>query len=147
MELPKDVTMVDNEVTTSKKDFNDLLEGIEKRNSSRHLDLSPKSHRPSSFWFDFSFGALGKSSSFNLLKGRRPLSFQRELSLVWTKRPFGFHKKVMHLSWSFLVSSRMRIGKWAPEHRLPDLLFMNSQGLVDLVIGDMLGGVGVPMVS
>jgi hypothetical protein len=32
-------------------------------------------------------------------------------------------------------------------HRLLDLLFMNSQGLVDLVIGDMLGGVGVPMVS
>jgi hypothetical protein len=47
VELSKDVTMVDNEVTTSKKDFNDLLEGIEKRNSSRHLDLSLESHRPS----------------------------------------------------------------------------------------------------
>jgi hypothetical protein len=98
VELSKDVTMVDNEVTTSKKDFNDLLEGIEKRNSSRHLDLSLESHRPSSFWFDFSFGALGKSSSLNLLKGHRPSSFQRKLFLVRTKRPFGFHKKVMHLS-------------------------------------------------
>jgi hypothetical protein len=99
MELPEDVTMVDYEVTTSKKDFNDLLEGIKKRCFSKHLDLSPKRCCPSLFWFNFSFGALGKSSSFNSLRGHQPLSFQRELSLAQTKKPFGFHKNVMHLSW------------------------------------------------
>lgn len=118
MELPEDVTMVDYEVTTLKKVFNDMLEGTEKRCFSRHFDLSPKSCFTSSFWFNFSFGALGKSSSFDSLKGRQPLSFQQGLFLAQTKRPFCFHKNVMHLSWSFLVSSRMRTRKWPPEHAI-----------------------------
>jgi hypothetical protein len=43
MELPDDVTMVDYEVTTSKKDFDDMLEGTNMRRSNRCLDPSPKS--------------------------------------------------------------------------------------------------------
>jgi len=44
MEFQEDMTMVDYEVTTSKKDFNDLLQETDKRHSSRCLNLSPKSH-------------------------------------------------------------------------------------------------------
>jgi hypothetical protein len=65
VELPEDIAMVNYEVTTSKKDFDDLLEGTQKRCSSRCLDLSPESHRPSSFWLDFSFGGSRKTSSFD----------------------------------------------------------------------------------
>jgi hypothetical protein len=47
MELPNDVTMVNYEVTTSKRDFQDLLEGTNMRlfgEGSRHLlNPSPKS--------------------------------------------------------------------------------------------------------
>jgi hypothetical protein len=43
MELPDDVTMVDYEVTTLKKDFDDMLEGINMRCFNRCLDPSPKS--------------------------------------------------------------------------------------------------------
>jgi len=42
VELLENVTMVDYEVMTSKKDFNDLLEGTNKRHFSRCLDLSQK---------------------------------------------------------------------------------------------------------
>jgi hypothetical protein len=44
MELPDDVTMVDYEVMTSKKDFDYLLEGTNMKHSSRCLDSLPKSH-------------------------------------------------------------------------------------------------------
>jgi hypothetical protein len=44
MELPRDMTMVDYEVMTSKKDFDNLLEGTNRKHSSRCLDLSLKSH-------------------------------------------------------------------------------------------------------
>jgi hypothetical protein len=50
VELLEDVTMVNNEVMTLKMDFDDLLEGIDKRRSSRRLDLSPKSYQPPSSW-------------------------------------------------------------------------------------------------
>jgi hypothetical protein len=43
MELPEDMTMINYEVTTLKRDFNDMLEGIDMRCYSRCLDLSPKS--------------------------------------------------------------------------------------------------------
>jgi hypothetical protein len=49
MELPEDVTMVDYEAMTSKRDFDDLLEGIKRRCYSRCLDMSLESHRPSLF--------------------------------------------------------------------------------------------------
>jgi hypothetical protein len=97
-ELLEDMTIVDYEVMTSKRDFNDMLEGTIRRHSHRHLDLSPKSHQPSSSWLSFSFGALGRTSSFDSLRGRQPLSSRQDLSLVQTKRPLGFHEKVMHLS-------------------------------------------------
>jgi hypothetical protein len=69
VELPEDVTMVDCEVTTLKKDFDDLFEGTNKRHSNRCLDLSLESHQPSSSRFDFFFEALGKTSCFNSLGG------------------------------------------------------------------------------
>jgi len=37
--------------------------------SSRHLDLSLESHRPSSFQLDFSFGGLKRLSSFDFTRG------------------------------------------------------------------------------
>ncbi len=39
MELLKDVTMVDYEVTTSKRGFDELLERTNKRHSSKRLDM------------------------------------------------------------------------------------------------------------
>jgi hypothetical protein len=112
------MTMVDYEVMTSKRDFDDMLEGIDKRHFSRRLELSLGSHWPSSSWPDFSFKALGRTSSFDSPRGRRALSSWQDLSLTQTKRPLGFHKKAMHLSWSSLVFSQMRIGKWLPEHAI-----------------------------
>jgi len=44
MEFQEDTTMVDYEVTTSKRDFNDVLQETDKRHSSRCFNLSPKSH-------------------------------------------------------------------------------------------------------
>ncbi len=44
MEFQEDTTMVDYEVTTSKRDFNDLLQETDKRHFSKCLNLSPKSH-------------------------------------------------------------------------------------------------------
>jgi hypothetical protein len=69
VELLRDVTMVDYEVTTLKRDLNDPLEKIDMKHSSKHLDLSQKSRRPSLFQFDSSFGNLGEISSFNLQRG------------------------------------------------------------------------------
>jgi len=60
VELPRDVTMVDYEATTSKRDLDGLLEGIENKCSSRCLDLSPKSRRPSSSRPYLSFGNSGR---------------------------------------------------------------------------------------
>jgi len=65
VELPKDIAMVDYEVMTSKKDFDDLLERIKRRCSSRHLDLSPESHCPSSFRPNFSFGGSRRALDFD----------------------------------------------------------------------------------
>jgi hypothetical protein len=138
MELPEDMTMVDYEVTTSKKDFDDLLEGIDKRHSSKRLDLSPESHGPSSYQLNFYLRGSRRTSSFNLPRGRRPLSSRRDLFLACTKRTLGFHKKAMHLSWSSLVSFSMRIGKWLFKHAIlidylhqvnsiPYILFMNNE--------------------
>jgi hypothetical protein len=42
MELPKDMTMVNYEVITLKRDFNDMFKGIDMRCSGRRLDLSLK---------------------------------------------------------------------------------------------------------
>jgi hypothetical protein len=50
------MTMVDYEITTSKRDFDDLFERIDKRHSNGHLDLSLESCRPSLSRLDFSFG-------------------------------------------------------------------------------------------
>ncbi len=118
MELLEDMTMVDYEVTTLKRDFNDQLEGIKRRHFRRCLDLSPKSHRPSSYWFDFSFGSSRKTLGFDSPRGRWPLSSQHELFPIWTKRPLGFHENVMHLLWSFMVSLWMKTGKWPLEHAI-----------------------------
>ncbi len=63
--------MVDYEVMTSKRDFDDLLEGIDRKRSSGHLDLSQKSRQPSLSKPDFSFEGsrrtLGIVSSIILL--------------------------------------------------------------------------------
>jgi hypothetical protein len=45
VELLNDVTMVDYEVMTLKRDFDDLLEGIDKRCFSRRFDMLPESHQ------------------------------------------------------------------------------------------------------
>jgi hypothetical protein len=62
--------MVDYEVTPSKRDFDDLFEGIDKRHFSKHLDFSLESHRPSSFHLDLSFGGLRKTLGFDSIRGR-----------------------------------------------------------------------------
>jgi hypothetical protein len=82
MEFLEDMTMVNYEVTTSKKDFDDLLEGTDKRHSSRCLDLSPRSRRPSLSRPDFSFRASRRTLSFDSLGGHHPLSSQRDSCLV-----------------------------------------------------------------
>jgi hypothetical protein len=74
LEFLKVMTMVNYEVMTSKRDFDDLLEGIDRRCSSRRLDLSLQSRRPSSFQLDFSFRGLGRLSSFDSTKSHQPLS-------------------------------------------------------------------------
>ncbi len=53
VELLKDMTMVDYQVTTSNKDFNDLFERTDMRHFSRCLDLLPKSCCPYLFWPNF----------------------------------------------------------------------------------------------
>jgi hypothetical protein len=75
VELLEDMTMVDYEVTTLKKDFDDLLEGTERRHSSRRLDLSPKYYHPSSSWPNFSFGGSRRTLGIDLPRGCQPLSF------------------------------------------------------------------------
>jgi hypothetical protein len=65
LELPKSVTMVNYEVMTSKRDFDDLFEGINKRCSSRRFDLSLESRQQSSFQLDFSFEGLGRLLAFD----------------------------------------------------------------------------------
>ncbi len=116
MELPKDMTMVNYEVTTLKRDFNDMFKGTDMRCSGRRLDLSLKNCWPTSFHLNFSFS--WKTLSFDLLRGCWPLSSWWNLSMVWRKKPLGFHEKAMHLSWSSLVFLLMRIGKWPPKHAI-----------------------------
>jgi hypothetical protein len=82
MELPKDVTMVNYEVMTSKKDFGDLLEGTNRKRFSKHLDLSPKSRQSSSSQPNFSFEGSRKTLGFDSLGGRQPLSSQQDLFLA-----------------------------------------------------------------
>jgi hypothetical protein len=69
MELLEDMIMVDYEDTTSKKDFDDLLEGTNMKLSNKCIDLSLESHCPSSSWLNFSFRGLGKTLSFDLPRG------------------------------------------------------------------------------
>jgi hypothetical protein len=107
MELPSDMTMVDYEVMTSKSDFDDLLEGIDRKRSSRRLDLSLESCQPCLFKLDFSLESLGRILGFDSSRGHRPLSSWWDLSLARTKKPLGFHKKAMHLLWSSVVSSQI----------------------------------------
>jgi hypothetical protein len=110
--------MVDYEVMTSKRDFDDLLEGTNKKRSSAHFDLSLQSRRPSLSRPDFSFKGLGRISSFDSIGGCRLLPFRQDVSLAQMKRPLRFHEKVMHFFWYSLVSLQMRIGKWPLEHAI-----------------------------
>jgi hypothetical protein len=82
VELPNDVIMVDYQVTILKRDFDDLLEGIDKRSSSRRLNMSQESHQPSSFWPDFSFKASKRTLGFDSPRGCQALSSERDLFLV-----------------------------------------------------------------
>jgi len=69
VELQEDVTMVNYEVTTSKKDFDELLEQINKRRSNRCFDLSLENHRPFSSQLNFSFGGSRKTLGFDSVGG------------------------------------------------------------------------------
>jgi len=64
------------------------------------------------------FGGSRRTLGFDSLGGCQPLSSWWELFIAQTKRPLGFQEKVMHISWSFLVSLRMKIGKWPFEHAI-----------------------------
>jgi hypothetical protein len=76
VEVQDDLTMVDYEITTSKWDFADLHEGSKRRHSSRCLDLSLESHRPSSFQLDLSLVPSRRTLGFHWPKCCRPPSFQ-----------------------------------------------------------------------
>jgi hypothetical protein len=66
--------MVNYEVTTLKKDFDDLFEGTERKHFRKRLDLSLESRHPFSFRFDFSFGGSRITLGFDSLGSCQPLS-------------------------------------------------------------------------